>query len=252
MYDDIRGDLRIKPIVSWLLLFTCLLATGSIFFDARFESIYGVHHTQGVNILTRLTAPFVHGYSPLTSIMHLATTVILMYFMGTFLEKIIGSFRFLILTLLSLLLYIFMHRMLLMIGHGFTPILMTFSGVLLIVQLEARFVKTNAIFDDYYRLMWTIQVLTWVIIPVVFSIAPMYFDSKAKLFQILLYGNILHIVGFVFGILIALVFRKDIRDRLVHYTRKKYMANTKLDNNAWILALCFPLYLILIFLFRPA
>lgn len=252
MYDDIRGDLRIKPVVSWLLLFTCLLATGAIFFDARFESIYGVHHTQGVNILSRSTAPFVHGYSPLTSMMHFATTVVLMYFLGTFLEKILGSFRFLLLTLVSISLYLITHRALLMIGHGFTPILMTYSGVLLIVQLEARFVKTNTVFDDYYRLMWTIQVLTWIIIPVVFSIAPMYFDSKAKLFEILIYGNILHIVGFFSGILIALIFRKEIRDRLVHYTRKKYMLKSKLDSYAWIVALAFPIYLIMIFLFRPS
>ncbi len=251
MYDDIRGDLRIKPMVTWIILLTCILASSTILLDIRFEHIFGVHHTQGVNILTRGTVPFIHGYSLTTSLMHLSTVAILMYFMGTFLEKIIGSFNFLILTLISMMVYVLMHRIFLMIGHGFTPILFTYSGVLLIVQLEARFVKTNAVFDDYYRLMWTVQGLSWVIMIFIFSIAPMYFDSKAQLMERIFYGNILHLIGFIVGLLMALIFRKTIRDRLVHYTRKKYMLQSSLDKLAWIGVLLMPIYLLLKFLLRP-
>jgi membrane associated rhomboid family serine protease len=251
MYDDIRGDLRIKPVVSWIIVGTCILATIAVLFDSRFEDVFGVYHSQGVNFFTRATAPLVHGYSPVTAMLHLFSTVVLMYFLGTFLEKIIGSFRFLLLTLISMAIYVLIHRGMLFIGHGFTPVLMTYSGVLLITQLEARFVKTNTVFDDYYRLMWTILGLVWVIIPILFTMAPVYFDSKAKLPQMLLYGNLLNVVGFITGLVLALVFRKDIRDRLVHYTRKKYALKSALDNWAWIGALTIPLYLLLIFLWRP-
>jgi membrane associated rhomboid family serine protease len=251
MYDDIRGDLRIKPLVSWITLGACLLATLAVLLDERFEHIFGVYHSQGVNFFTRATAPLVHGYSTITSLLHILSTIVLMYFLGTFLEKVIGSFRFLLLTLISMGVYVLIHRGMLFIGHGFTPVLMTYSGVLLITQLEARFVKTNTVFDDYYRLMWTVLGLTWVIIPIIFSVAPVYFDSKAKMGQMLLYGNLLNVVCFLTGLLLALLFRKDIRDRLVHYTRKKYALRTKADEWAWVGALIMPFYLVIIFLWRP-
>jgi membrane associated rhomboid family serine protease len=251
MYDDIRGDLRIKPLVAWITLGACLLASIAVLLDERFENIFGVYHSQGVNFFTRATAPIVHGYSPITTVLHLFSTIVLMYFFGTFLEKVIGSFRFLLLTLISMGVYVLIHRAMLFIGHGFTPILMTYSGVLLIAQLEARFVKTNTVFDDYYRLMWTILGLSWVILPIIFSVAPVYFDSKAKMGQMLLYGNLLNIVGFLIGLVLALIFRKDIRDRLVHYTRKKYAYRTRADEWAWLGALIIPLYLVFIFLWRP-
>jgi membrane associated rhomboid family serine protease len=251
MYDDIRGDLRVKPWVSWIIVGACLLTAITVLLDERFENIFGVYHSQGVNFFTRATSPIVHGYSPITTILHLLTTIVLMYFFGTFLEKVIGSFRFLLLTFISMGVYVLIHRAMLFIGHGFTPVIMTYTGVLLITQLEARFVKTNTVFDDYYKLMWTILGLTWVIIPIIFSVAPVYFDSKAKMGQMLVYGNLLNVVGFIVGLLLALLFRKDIRDRLVHYTRKKYALKSTYDDWAWLGALVIPLYLLFIFLWRP-
>lgn len=244
MFDGIRSDLRIKPRVSAVLVITAVITTTLLIFEPQLRLNYGVHDSLGVSFSTRMTAPFCHGYSNITSIIHLAINVVFMYLVASFLEKILGSYRFLVATLISYTLYILMHRSLLMIGHGLTPLIMTYSGMCFILLFEGRYVKTNTVFDDYYKTLWGVQIVLWIVAPVLFSIIPVYFDAQSTTFEKIILGNAAHWVCGISGIALGFVFRSHIRKKLVQYARKKHIKHDAIDDWTWYLSLGFPLFLV--------
>ncbi|MCB9188289.1 MAG: rhomboid family intramembrane serine protease [Flavobacteriales bacterium] len=235
--------------MSAVLIITAIIMTLALIIEPQLRLNYGVHDSLGVSFATRMTVPFCHGYSTMTTIVHLLANVILFYFVASFLEKILGSFRFLIATLVSYTAYILIHRFLLMIGHGLTPIIMTYSGMMFIVLFEGRFVKTNTVFDHYYKTLWGVQILLWIIAPFVFSIIPIYFDAQADAVGKIILGNTAHLVCGVIGIILGFIFRGHIRKKLVQYTRKKYIKHDPIDNWSWYLSFGFFGFLILKFFF---
>lgn len=249
MFDQIRSDLRIKPRVSAVLLLTSIIMTLLLIIEPQLRLNYGVHDSLGVSFATRMTVPFCHGYSTVTTIIHLLANIILFYFIATFLEKIIGSFRFLIATVVSYIVYILIHRLLLMIGHGLTPIIMTYSGMIFIVLSEGRFVKTNTVFDHYYKTLWGVQIGLWLIAPFIFSIIPIYFDAQSDTIGKIILGNTAHLVCGIVGILLGFLFRGHIRKKLVQYTRKRYIKHDPIDDWSWLLSFGFLGFLIIKFFF---
>lgn len=250
MFDQIRSDLRIKPRVSAVLILTAIAMTIMLIMAPQLRLNYGVHDSLGVSFSTRMTAPFCHGYSTTTAIIHLIADVVLFYLIASFLEKILGSFRFLIVTLASYIAYVVIHRALLMIGHGLTPIIMTYSGMMFVVLFEGRYVKTNTVFDDYYKTLWGVQIALWLIAPIIFSIIPIYFDAQSDLIGKIILGNTAHFVCGILGIIMGFIFRPYIRKKLVQYTRKKYIKHERIDDWSWYFSFGWLLFLILkIFLF---
>ncbi len=247
MFDEIRGDFRNQPRVSTVLVLTTIVLTTLLYIEPRLESIYGVHNNYGVTFLTRMTVPFCHGFNVPSAFTSLGINLVLMYLLGTFLEKIIGGKRFLIVSLASYILYVLIHRSMLLIGNGFTPIIMTYSGMMFIVLFEGRYVKTNTVFDDYYKTLWVTQIACWLLLPILFSIIPIYFDSNYNVYERILYGNVSNVSCGILGIILGFVYRGHIRKKLVQRTRKKYIKHEGIDNYAWVIALGFPLFILLKF-----
>jgi len=250
MFNDIRGDLRIKTYVSYVLALCMIGITVITILIPELKSLYS-SDDGSVNILLRLTIPFQHGYDDISAVIHLLLNLVILWFIGTFLEKVIGSFRFLVITLISFFFYILAHRLLVLIGHGFTPILLTYSGVLFVVMLEGRFVKTRSVAEEYFKTLGGIQLFIWLFVPLIMTFIPLYFDSQSSTAQNVFYGNITHLIGGMIGVLGGLYFRNHIREKLTQHTRKRYIKHNKIDQLAVWIALGFPLYLILVFFIRP-
>jgi hypothetical protein len=249
MLDQIRGDLRIQPRVSVVIAVTAIALTSLMFFEPKLTSVYGVNNNDGVSFWTRTSVPFIHGYdtSAITGFALLGINIFLFYLLGTFIEKILGGLRFLILCSVTFLVYILLHRAMLMIGHGLTPLIMAFSSFSLILLLECRFVKTSSSYDDYFKTMWIVNIFVWLATPVLMSIIPIYFDSHTTGINAVITGNILIVAGWITGLIMGFIFRGHLRKNLVHYARKKYIKHSKIDNSAWIVALLIPIYLLLLF-----
>ena len=247
MFDDIRGDIRLKTYVSYILAACMVIITSITIFIPELKALYGVGDGPVVNIFVRLTIPFQHGFDTVSAIIHLVFNLIIMWVLGTYLEKVLGSYRFLITTLVSFFMYVLFHRILLLIGHGYTPVLMTYSGVMFVVMAEGRYVKTRSVFEDYYINLRGIQLGVWIFLPILMVFVPLYYNSTTSLSQNIFYGNIIHVICGATGVGLGLVFRQHIRQKLTQQTRKHYIKHSKLDRLAVIFALGFPLYLALIF-----
>lgn len=251
MFDNIRGDIRLKTYVSYILAGCMVIITTITIFIPELKALYGVGDGPEVNIFIRLTIPFQHGFDNISAMIHLGFNLILMWVLGTYLEKVLGSYRFLITTLVSFFMYVLFHRLLLLIGHGFTPILMTYSGVMFVVMAEGRYVKTRSLFEDYFKTLRGVQLGIWVLLPVLMIFVPLYYNSLSSLWQNIFYGNITHFICGAAGVGLGLAFRQHIRQKLIQQTRKRYIKHSKRDRIAVYVALGFPLYLALIFFIRP-
>ena len=251
MFDDIRGDIRLKTYVSYILAACMVIITTITIFIPELNALYGVGDGPAVNIFVRLTIPFQHGFDDVSAMIHLVFNLILMWVLGTYLEKVLGSYYFLLATLASFFMYVLFHRLLLLIGHGFTPILMTYSGAMFVVMAEGRYVKTRSLFEDYFKTLRGVQLGVWVLLPVLMVFVPLYYNSISPLFQNIFYGNITHVLCGATGVALGFVFRRHIRKKLTQQTRKHYIKHSKWDRLAVYVAFGFPLYLALIFFTRP-
>ena len=251
MFDDIKGDTRLKTYVSRILIACIVIITSISIVIPELKVLYGVQDGPAVNIFTRLTIPFQHGFDNVSAIFHLGFNLVIMWVIGTYLEKVLGSYRFLVTTLASFFMYVVVHRLLLLIGHGFTPILMSYSGVMFVVMAEGRYVKTRSMFEDYFKTLRGVQLGVWVLLPVLMIFVPLYYNSLSSLWQNIFYGNITHVICGATGVGLGLVFRQHIRQKLTQQTRKHYIKHSKSDRLAVYFALGFPVYLLLIYFLRP-
>jgi len=247
MFDDIRGDIRLKTYVSYILSACMVIITTITIFIPELKALYGVGDGPVANIFVRLTIPFQHGFDTVSAIIHLVFNLIIMWVLGTYLEKVLGSYRFLIATLVSFFMYVLFHRLLLLIGHGFTPILMTYSGVIFVVMAAGRYVKTRSMFEDYFITLRGVQLGIWIFLPVLMVFVPLYYNSLSSLSQNIFYGNIIHVICGAIGIALGFLCRQHIRQKLTQQTRKRYIKHSKSDRLAVFFAFGFPLYLALIF-----
>ncbi len=247
MFDDIRGDIRLKTYVSYILTACMVIITLITILIPELNSLYGVGDGPAVNIFVRLTIPFQHGFDNVSSMFHLGLNLILMWALGTYLEKVLGSYRFLITTVASFFMYVLFHRLLLLIGHGFTPILTSYSGVMFVVMVEGRYVKTRSVFEDYFKTLRGFQLGVWILLPVLMAFVPLYYNSLSSLWENIFYGNITHLVCGAIGVALGFAFRQHIRNKLTQQTRKRHIKHSKLDRLAVYVAFGFPLYLALIF-----
>ena len=76
MFDDIRGDIRLKTYVSYILAACMVIITTITIFIPELKALYGVGDGPAVNIFVRLTIPFQHGFDTVSSIIHLVFNLI--------------------------------------------------------------------------------------------------------------------------------------------------------------------------------
>ncbi len=79
MFDDIRGDIRLKTYVSYILAACMFVITTITIFIPELNALYGVGDGPAVNIFVRLTIPFQHGFDDFSAIIHLVFNLILMW-----------------------------------------------------------------------------------------------------------------------------------------------------------------------------
>ena len=251
MLDDIRGNVKLKSYVSYVFIICMVLVTFLLIAYPNLKELYGNNGKIGLNYLIRITVPFQHGFSDLSAVIHLIINLIFFWFFGTFIEKIIGSFRFLILTTISFFIYVLAHRLLMSYGQGFTPIIMTYAGFIFMILNQSKYLKTKSSFEDYYRLLIGLEFIIWLIIPIIMIFIPIYYDSDSDLLDAIFLGNIFHIIGGLIGLVMGYYFKSYIKEKLLQQMRKKYIVHTTIDKYAFLIALAFPLYLLLIFFIHP-
>ena len=116
---------------------------------------------------------------------------------------------------------------------------------------QSKYLKTKSAFEDYYRLLLGVEIIIWLIVPIVMIFIPLYYNSDSSLIDRIFLGNIFHIIGGVIGLLMGYLYKSHIKKMLLHQMKKKYINHSTLDKYAFLIAMIVPLYLIAIFFINP-
>lgn len=249
MFDDIKTTWKPFPFVStvFTVCFTGVtLAT--IFFTNIGNSVGCFSNSCG--IMQRLTVSFQHGFDEISALVHLLVDIILMIFIGSFTEKVMGNFRFFVLTVAAMFGISIVHWMFGLIGHGASSVIYAFTPIVMYSLSEGRLIKTRSAYDDYYRDLRNILVVIFVLLPVLFAFIPFNFNSKFTLLESVLYGNLANITGLLIGFLMLQIFRDDIRKRLKTVSRKKKFDPDIFESETRIATLLFPALILLALFFK--
>lgn len=254
MINEIVQDSSYRPRATYVLALCCIMVTGATLLFPNLDLIFGAKDPGGIPMLVRLTVPFQHGFSDMgfeavPRLVHLTIMLILFVVVARPVEKVVGTFRFVLFTGVCWAFYALTHRLLELQGHGFHPIMWAYSVVLWYILSEAKFIKTRSSFQEQYRLLRGIILLMWIAAPLMMIFIPLHFKNSAQitLYESAYYGNILHVLGFVLGLLGIVFMRKHIRKRMMPFARKKKFKREPLDNLAFYACFGIPVLMALIF-----
>ena len=213
MINELTSDTSFRPKATYLFMLCCLLITAGTIMFQNLEAYYGVKDSGGIPILVRTTVPFQHGFNTIPRVVHLCINLVLLMLVARPVEKVLGTFRFALLTGVCWVTYVILHRVLEMQGHGFHPMIWTYSIILWYILGEAKFLKTRSSFQENYRLLRAVIALMWLGAPIMMVFIPLHFKntSETSILSSLWLGNVFHILSLVLGIAAVLVFKGFIR-----------------------------------------
>lgn len=252
MINELTADNKLRPRATYIFACCCLMITGGTLMFPLLESMYGASEFGGIPLITRLTVPFQHGFGFTPKIVHISIILVLFGLIGRPVEKVIGTTRFVLFTGICWVFYVVTHRLFDMQGHGFHPIIWSYSIILWYILGEAKYIKTRSSFQENYRLLRLIISLMWVVAPVMMMFIPLHFTNTAEtsLLESLWLGNIFHIMAFVLGIAGIFAFKSTIRKRMLIFARKKKLEYEQYDKLITLSCLLVPIFLLTVFFLR--
>jgi membrane associated rhomboid family serine protease len=220
MFSELFTNRQITPLQTYVIILCSLGVTVATIFFSNLENVFGSFGT-GTTFINRLTLVFQHGFDHISAIIHLVIDCVFLFIFGSFLEKTIGPFYFFLLNLYAFAVYILLHQVLFMTGHGASGIICAYIPPLLYILNEGRILKPRSVFDEIYRILRNLIMLVLVLFPLLLAIIPIYFDSEAPLWRAIILGNIFPIAGLLTGIGFIYLYKRKIFERLKQFARKK-------------------------------
>ncbi len=198
-----------KPIVSWVLIFCCLLISLPVFL---FPVLREVFSTSGRTTYPWwfITAVFVHDNRVIPFNMHIIGNITVIAFFGTIAERLLGSARILLITVTALLAQLSVSLIMNNYGNGASGIAWAMAPLVLPVMLYDWKKKARKAFKDpFFLSALFLYFLIWVLITVI-----SYHWGLHN-------TNIWHLTATIVGLLFMLVWRKDIYSNLLVFKSEK-------------------------------
>lgn len=242
---------RYRMPVAWqsfsIMLCASVVTIATIVFP-NLQHVFGSYN-ENTDFMQRLTIAFQHGFEAKSAVVHLLVDIVLLALVGTYVEKIMGSYLFFLLNLVAIAQYIFIHALLGMTGHGGSGLIWAYAPMLFYSLNEGRLLKTRSQFDEMYFTFRTVLVIMYTIIPLLMSIIPIYFDSESPMLQAVFFGNIFHLSATLTGIGFVVIYREKVRTRMKQFAKKKKFEEDKYDKMSFYFALFYPVLIIIGFFF---
>jgi len=243
MFSEIFQNRQNVPWQTYMLMLCSVAVTLATFVFPNLRYVYG-SFDDTADFMQRLNITFQHGFETVSALVHLVVDVILIFFLGSYLEKLIGVFRFFSICVTVVFVGAIVHQLLGLTGHGAAALLWAFMPICWYTLNEGLLLKTRSKFDEFYRLLRSMIMIMFFLFPVFFSIIPIYFDSETSWYEAMLRGNVMHLTGLMCGFFFLYFFRESIRQRLKQFAKKKKFEAERSDKYAFLLSLFFPFLLL--------
>ncbi len=180
------------------------------------------------------SSAFEHGWPGFPPIIHLALNLLLMFSVAVTVERLLGSARFLALTLLSILFY-WVARWLLfpLQANGSSVFIWSYAPVLLVAVLETR--RAGGPFGEAYRQATHLLFIMWAVVSGAMGVFLML--SGLSPWSALACGNAFHFSATLAGFVGAALWNRHIRLRV----RRQEYRQSGLDRAATWAATAIPI-----------
>ncbi len=245
MFNQIKETNKPFPFQTFSIAFCSVAITiGTIIFP-NFSTVFGSSQPD-LKFIQYFSLAFQHGYDTNSAIIHMGGCVVILLFIGGSLEKILGPNRFFLFNIAILCVYAVAHQIIGLIGHGLTPVLFAYVPFIAYAANEGRLIKTRSMYDEYYKTLWFLILVVLLVIPILLSIIPIYFDSNAHLTYQIILGNSLHLILLLTGLAFTYQWKDAARHRLIYFSKKKKFPSYRFEKYSPFLALFYPLLLLFI------
>jgi len=247
MFNEIKQSNKPLPYQTFSILLCAAAVTLGTLILPNFTNVFGSNKVD-INLTQYLSLIFQHGYDFKSGVLHFIGCAIILLLMGGTLEKIIAPIRFFVFNMTIILVYGVAHKILGMIGHGLTPLLFAYVPFIAYSLNEGRLIKTRSMYDEYYKTLWALILIVVIIIPILLSAIPIFFDSDASFTEQIILGNLLHIILIITGFIFTYFWKETARHRLLHFAKKRKFPSHRFEKFTPYLAIVYPLILLLVFI----
>lgn len=154
-----------------------------------------------------VTMPFQHGARgiPIAILSHLLLNMLLLLFCGRLVENLLGSGRFLLLSLFAWATFILAQQISGVWINGSSGIIWAYSPFLLIV---IKLSKQNGIWQKYGDPAKMVLLIMWVFVALLMGFIPLLFNPDQNLYYTFFYGNLFHVVAIFTGFIFYFIWYK--------------------------------------------
>ena len=220
------------PIISTILVFTCLLVTISINLipqlDPVLNGMYPIKYPW-----QRFTAIFAHG-AGIDVRIHLMGNTFGIIIFGILSERVLPGMKFFIFFLFTLIVDIVVLYTFKIEGNGISTIVWAFTPVVAVIQIYIMKCHRKLV-TPWYFIVSALLVCCWVVQPIIFG------------------HNFMHDVGIIVGVIFAVIWSKAIKRRLVEINSEEEAElenkSTTLSDKLSLTVLIIPSFIIAVMLF---
>lgn len=248
MLDQLRDTDSLKTNVSFLYLFTSIaLSVGCMMFP-NLNTVFGDFENAGFRRMFAFA--FYHGFDAGSAAIHLVINIILTLILVTVCEKVLGR----LVTLIILVVYIAINGLILkgiqvmpISATGFVFVLIPFVQFIL---MESRRLKTRTAYEDYFRFLRTSLYIVVILLPLLYTSLQFLLRGDINMENAMKQGLAPFGIAYLTGIILMLIFKSHMKNRLKIFLRKKKFDKLKTDKWGDYLMWALPLYLVIAFLIR--
>lgn len=245
MFNELRDHDNRRTIVSYVFMLTCIaVTTGSLVFT-NLQNVFG--DLEGTVPLSRqFTFIFYHGFDQTSAILHLCINLYFFIVIGTTVEKVLGSFRFLAVMGVACLVYGLSVHQLGLFGPAATGILWTLAPISAVILLEGRRIKTRSMYEEQYSFTRLNLIILVTVLPLFIIFLQFFLRGHISNLEAIYHGLVPCLISLALGVGIASFFRQHIKERLKSFGRRKKLDPGQYDILAQYGSLAFPFYIFLV------
>ncbi len=192
------------PFLSLILIISCLAVSIPTYFFPQLYKVFGGGHYK-FYIWQYVTMVFEHGSHDLNIFLHLGANIIVIAFFGVLAEKILGTRKFLILTVVSAATFYSRFYLEGLHGNGISGVIWAYISITVIVVIDMYKINKEKLMKDYSFYIFVVLILV-----TMFGITAFEYLVYGRLTE----GVISHIIGTLVGFVQAFKWKGHINKRV--------------------------------------
>jgi hypothetical protein len=250
MYEELRSTDNKKTVITFILTGVMLCVLIGVKMFPKLQGIFDVLNNE-IHFFRRFGFIFYQGFSQIayTEWLHFFINVYFLFVLGSYLEKVLGSWRYLLLIGCTIIVYGSITYYFELFSPGTTGVLWAFVPVVFYSLLEARRIKTRSMFEDYYKFLRLNAALIAIILPIFMIFLQFYLRGEISYSQAIYHGLVPFLSCLAVGVVFTYFNRAHLKNRLKSFNYRKKLKYTNNDKLAPYVALLIPAYIFIILVY---